>query len=124
LGRGFGAAAPADQTLIAFLKAHKGNASYLVATFGSQSSAPIIIATGQPVITIGGFSGGDPAPTLAQFEKLVAQGKVRYVLVQGGGDGGGPGRGNSTTQAISQWATTHGRQVLSTNSGTVYDVSG
>ncbi|MBV9412408.1 MAG: glycosyltransferase family 39 protein, partial [Acidimicrobiia bacterium] len=55
-----------DQTLVRYLESHRGSAEYLVAAFGSQSSAPIIIATGKPVITIGGFNGGDPAPTLAQ----------------------------------------------------------
>ena len=91
-----------------------------------QSSAPIIITTGDPVLTIGGFNGGDPAPTLAQFEQLVAQGKVRYVLIQTGGGGGGTGRGDS---AISQWVTTHGTQVPAssygndTSSGTLYQVT-
>ncbi|MBV8559434.1 MAG: hypothetical protein JO050_01585 [Acidimicrobiia bacterium] len=94
-GPGGGGGQRADTTLIRYLESHKGNATYLVAAFGSQSSAPIIIATGQPVITIGGFSGGDPAPSLAQFQQLVAQGKVRYVLLDNGGGGpgvvGGPG---------------------------------
>ncbi|MBV8982977.1 MAG: glycosyltransferase family 39 protein [Acidimicrobiia bacterium] len=84
-----------DTALVRYLTSHKGNATYLVAAFGSQSSAPIIIATGEPVITIGGFNGNDPAPTLAQFQQLVARGKVHYVLVSGGGPGGfgGPGGG-------------------------------
>ena len=56
-----------------------------MAAFGSQSSAPLIIATGEPVMTIGGFNGADPAPTLAQFQQLVADGQVRYVLVGGAG---------------------------------------
>jgi 4-amino-4-deoxy-L-arabinose transferase-like glycosyltransferase len=123
---GFGATTT-DTALDNYLVAHKGNATYIVAAFGSQSSAPIIIATGQPVITIGGFNGGDPAPTLAQFQQLVAQGKVRYVLVRGGGFGGpggggfgGPGGGNS---AISQWVTAHGTQVNYGGSSTLYDVS-
>ncbi len=38
-------------------------------------------------MTIGGFNGSDPAPTLAEFEDLVATGQVRYVLVGGGGAG-------------------------------------
>src|SRR5205807_2622807 len=58
----FGPATNVDRALISYLEAHKQNAKYLVATFGSQSSAPIIIATGEPVMTIGGFSGSDPAP--------------------------------------------------------------
>src|SRR5205085_20144 len=93
-GDGFGGATTTDgSALIAFPEATQGNATYLVATFGSQSSASIIIASGKPVMTIGGFNGGDPAPTLAQFEELVARGKVRYVLIGGGGGAGGIGGG-------------------------------
>jgi 4-amino-4-deoxy-L-arabinose transferase-like glycosyltransferase len=135
---GGGGGATASPALISYLEAHRGSAEYLVAAFGSQASAPIIIATGQPVITIGGFNGGDPAPTLAQFEHLVTAGKVHYVLVSGGGGGGGgssggfggpgggPGGGNS---AISQWVTTHGTLVPASSygnasgSGTLYLVS-
>jgi 4-amino-4-deoxy-L-arabinose transferase-like glycosyltransferase len=121
-----GGSATANPALYAYLKAHRGSAEYLVAAFGSQSSAPIIIAIGEPVITIGGFNGGDPAPTLVQFERLVAQGKVRYVLIPGGASGGGPGRGDS---AISQWVNIHGTQVPAssygddTSSGILYQVS-
>ncbi len=125
--------ATADTALIAYLEANRGSATYLVATFGSMSSASIIIATGQPVMTIGGFNGSDPAPTLAQFQRLVAEGEVRYVLVSGAGGGfggGGPGGGSATSQAISQWVTSHGKKVPATGygstatSGTLYDISG
>ena len=125
LGRG---ATAANAGLVAYLEANQGVATYLVAAFGAQSSAPIIIASGKPVITIGGFNGGDPAPTLAQFQSLVASGKVRFILVGGGGPGGGAGRPGGGGQ-ISQWAIENGTQVPasayggSTN-GTLYDLSG
>jgi hypothetical protein len=126
VGDGIGAA---NGGLIAYLEANQGSATYLVAAFGSQSSAPIIIASGKPVITIGGFNGGDPAPTLAEFQSLVASGKVRFLLVGGGGGpGGGGGRAGGGGQ-ISQWAIENGTQVPasayggSTN-GTLYDLSG
>jgi 4-amino-4-deoxy-L-arabinose transferase-like glycosyltransferase len=120
-----GGGSTASQGLIAYLEAHRNGAQYLVAAFTSQSSSPIIIASGQPVITIGGFNGADPAPTLAEFEKLVAQGKVRYVLVETG-TGGAPGGSNSL---ISSWVTSHGTQIPassyggSTGAGTLYLVS-
>jgi hypothetical protein len=76
--------------LVNYLKAHKGSARYLVAVNGSGQSAPIILATGQPVVTMGGFNGSDPAPTLAQLQHLVSSGQLHYVLLGGGGAGGGP----------------------------------
>jgi 4-amino-4-deoxy-L-arabinose transferase-like glycosyltransferase len=122
---GPGGTGTASRALIAYLEAHRDGAEYLVATFGSQTSAPIIIASGTPVITIGGFNGADPAPTLAQFERLVAEGKVRYVLLQGSG-GGRPGGGSS---AITAWVTAHGTQVPAssyggdTGAGTLYQLA-
>jgi hypothetical protein len=67
-----------------------------MAVSGSQTAAPYILASGQPIMAMGGFTSSDPAPTLAQFKQLVAEGKVRYVLVGGGlGGFGGGGSGFS-----------------------------
>jgi hypothetical protein len=128
-GLGGDGAAAVDASLIAYLEANQGDASFLVAAFGSHASAPIIIATGKPVITIGGFSGSDPAPTLEQLQALVAEGKVRFVLVGGGGGfgGGGPGGGNGS---ITQWVTANAKLVAAStyggtgNGGTLYDLGG
>jgi 4-amino-4-deoxy-L-arabinose transferase-like glycosyltransferase len=82
--------------LISYLRSHQGSSKYLVAVSGSQQSAPIILASGQPVVTMGGFNGSDPAPTLAQLQALVSSGQVHYVLLGGGAPGGGgfaPGLG-------------------------------
>jgi hypothetical protein len=38
-------------------------------------------------MSIGGFAGGDPSPTLAQFQQYVADGQVRYFLADSGGGG-------------------------------------
>ncbi len=85
--KGLGTDPSANQALVSYLERHQGSAEYLVAVTGSQTAAPIILSTGKPVIAMGGFSGGDPAPTLAQFKTLVATGKVHYVVVGGTGAG-------------------------------------
>ena len=130
LGRGGpGTASTVDTGLVAYLEANQGDATYLVATVGAQSSASIIIATGKPVITIGGFNGGDPAPTLEQFRQLVAEGKVRYLLAGGNaGPGGGGNGGQGSGSAITQWASQNGTQVAAseigaTSNATLYDLS-
>jgi len=94
-----------SSSMIGYLLAHQGSAKYLVAATGSQSTAPIIIQTGKAVITIGGFSGNDNAPTLVQFKEMVAKGEVKYVLIGGGGFG----RGGSSD--IASWVTAHGKAV-------------
>ena len=129
-GGGMGGGSAVDRTLISYLESHQGSATYLVAGFGSGSTESLIIATGKPVMTIGGFSGSDPAPTLAQFRAMVRSGAVRYVLIGGqgggpggGGFGGGPG-GNGAASSISAWVTAHGTTVNYGGTGsTLYDVS-
>ena len=112
-----------DVELAAWLEANQGDATWLVAAFSSHSSAPIILATDQPVMTIGGFNGQDPAPTLEEFIEYVEQGELRYVLVDGGGMGGmggGPGGG---TSEITTWVTENGTAVDTGTGTTVYDLS-
>jgi len=94
--KGLGTNSSANQALVAYLEKHQGSAEYLVAVTGSQTAAPLILSTGKPVIAMGGFSGGDPTPTLAQFKTLVATGKVHYVVV-GGGTGAGATLPGSTS---------------------------
>jgi 4-amino-4-deoxy-L-arabinose transferase-like glycosyltransferase len=91
---------------------------------GSGTAAPIIIATGEPVVTMGGFTGGDPAPTVSQLAAMVRSGRLKYVLLGGGAFGGGPG-GGGTQSAIEQWVQAHGKAVsgVGTAGGTLYEVS-
>ena len=54
--------------------------------------------SGQAVMAIGGFNGGDPAPTLAEFQALVQAGDVHYSIV--GGQDGGPGGGHPPPSGV------------------------
>ncbi|HWF56471.1 MAG TPA: glycosyltransferase family 39 protein, partial [Solirubrobacteraceae bacterium] len=73
-----------NAALVAYLKAHRDGARYLIAANGSQAAAPIALATGDPVITMGGFSeSGEttvPAPTVDQLKAFIATGELRYVI--------------------------------------------
>jgi hypothetical protein len=93
--------------------------TWAAATIGSQSAAPLELASGKAVMSIGGFNGTDPTPTLAQFEKLVAAGKVRYFV---DGTGGGPGGRAATGSAIQQWVASTFR-AQSVGGVTVYDLT-
>jgi 4-amino-4-deoxy-L-arabinose transferase-like glycosyltransferase len=109
-----------SQSAIAYLLEHQGSAKYLVAASGSQTTSAIIVATGKPVVTIGGFSGNDNAPTVSQLGQMVADGELRYVLV--GSAGAGPG---GTSSALTAWAKAHGKAVsgVTVSGGTLYRVS-
>jgi 4-amino-4-deoxy-L-arabinose transferase-like glycosyltransferase len=124
---GFGGAGDSvSASLISYLEAHQGSAKYLVAASSSKATAPIIIRTGKAVVTIGGFDGSDPAPTVSQLQAMVSKGELKYVLLPstGGGrfGGGGPG---GTSQALQTWVKQHGTAVtgVSTSGGTLYRVT-
>ncbi|MEU5696298.1 glycosyltransferase family 39 protein [Actinosynnema sp. NPDC020468] len=72
--------------------------TWAAATTSAQGAASLELASGKAVIGIGGWSGGDPAPTLEEFKQYVAEGDIGYY-VAGGGMGGGPGGGNSDITA-------------------------
>jgi 4-amino-4-deoxy-L-arabinose transferase-like glycosyltransferase len=89
-----------DQQLIQYLEANRGDYKYLVAMSSSQSAAPIIIQTGLPVMSIGGFTGSDKTITsTAELEEMIANHTVRYFML---GGGGGPGGGSSVVSQYVQ----------------------
>jgi hypothetical protein len=85
----------------------------------NRPAAPIILATGEPVMAIGGFNGTDPAPSLAEFKELVAQGKVHYFI---GSSGGGMGGRSGTSSEIATWVAEN-FQAQTVGSTTVYDLT-
>ncbi len=120
-GGGPGGTGATSSALVSLLKGT--SATWAAATVGSQSAAPLELASGKAVMTIGGFSGSDDAPTLAQFQQLVAQGKIHYFVRSGGGGAGGPGgAGGGSGNQITSWVEQH---FSSTTVGgtTVYDLT-
>jgi 4-amino-4-deoxy-L-arabinose transferase-like glycosyltransferase len=86
--------------VVAALSADADSYTWVAAAIGSQNAAGLQLATGLPVMAIGGFNGSDPSPTLEQFQALVAAGEVHYFAAGGGGGrGGGLGGGS----AVSTW---------------------
>jgi 4-amino-4-deoxy-L-arabinose transferase-like glycosyltransferase len=122
-GNGAGGLLDASQpsaALVAALKKDSGHYTWVAATVGAQSAAGYQLATGSPVMSLGGFNGSDPYPTLAEFQALVRAGKVHYFIA--GGMGGGGGTGSTSMSAISSWvkSTYSTRTVGGT---TLYDLS-
>ena len=91
---------------MSLLEGDAGAYRWVAATVNSNSAAGYQLATRDPVMAIGGFNGTDPAPTLAQFERYVGQGKIHYFIAS---SGGGPGSGATGTTAaqITQWVEAH-----------------
>lgn len=104
----------ADHLLIDYLTTNRNGEKYLAATLNANSAAPLILATGEPVMALGGFSGGDNILTAEQLATRVASGEVRFFLLsaqQTPPNGGAPqgentpapgpqNRGNAATQWV------------------------
>jgi 4-amino-4-deoxy-L-arabinose transferase-like glycosyltransferase len=110
-GPGAGRSSSVDTALVKYLEAHKGSAKYLVAVVSSNEADAIILATNQPVMALGGFSGGDPILTATQLATLVKSGAVKFFLISGSGGGGSPG--GSSQSALITWIEQHGTVVSS-----------
>ncbi|MDI6515040.1 glycosyltransferase family 39 protein [Streptomyces coelicoflavus] len=94
--------------------------TWVAASVGSQNAASYQLGTGDPVMAIGGFNGTDPSPTLAQFKKYVADGRIHYFI--GGGMGGGVGGDSGTASRIASWVEANFKEVT-VGSATFYDLT-
>jgi hypothetical protein len=114
-----------DSALLEYLVTNRGNAAWIVAANSSQQAGTIELATGLPVMAMGGFTGSDPTPTLDQLKSYVASGRLRFVLVDalGGGFGGGFG-GNDTTDRTSWVTSTCKLASYGGSSANLYDCAG
>jgi 4-amino-4-deoxy-L-arabinose transferase-like glycosyltransferase len=92
--------------LTAALEKDAQDYTWIAATGGANNAAGYQLATGDPVMAIGGFNGTDPWPTLAAFEKLVGEHEIHYFIAAG--SGGGPGVGGSAESSeITSWVESH-----------------
>jgi hypothetical protein len=103
-GGGFGGQAGISATLAKLLEAGASRYRWAAATVSSTSAASIELGShGVPVMAIGGFSGTDPAPSLAEFEKLVSGHQIHYFVSGGAGGGfggfGGPSGESGASRA-------------------------
>ncbi|MFE5283888.1 ArnT family glycosyltransferase [Nocardia sp. NPDC056611] len=72
------------------------DARWAAAAIGAQDVGALELTTGKALLAIGGFSGRDPSPTLAQFQQYVADHQIGYLLIrprQGNEPGGASNQG-------------------------------
>lgn len=93
-----------NQALLDYLTANTQDVEYLMAVPSSMQGADYVIATGRPVLYLGGFSGQDKVVAAGELARMVADGELRYLYWNaGGGSGFGGQRGNPSD--ISAWVT-------------------
>ncbi|MFI7705632.1 ArnT family glycosyltransferase [Nonomuraea sp. NPDC049480] len=108
MGRGgmgglLNAGTPAAE-LTALLKDGASGHTWAAATVGSNNAAGYQLASGVPVMAVGGFNGTDPAPTLERFQQYVAEKKIHYFVGTGmGGFGRRSAGGSDDAAQIAAW---------------------
>jgi hypothetical protein len=119
-GGGLGGNTQVSSALTALLKDGAAGYRWTAATVSSDSAAPLQLASGEPVMSIGGFNGTDPAPTLAQFKTYVADHDIHYFV---GANSDSFGGGSGAAAQITAWVEAHFR-AETVGGETVYNLSG
>ena len=109
--------------------------TWAAAVPGSTEAAYYQLDSDQPVMALGGFSSGDPAPTLEQFQTYVADGRIHYYIPSTGigipkisnGPGTGalkpPGsNGSNEAERIGDWVKQH-YTAVTIDGVTLYDLT-
>ncbi|MFF1681931.1 ArnT family glycosyltransferase [Streptomyces sp. NPDC058256] len=112
-GGGFGGGGMGGDTsseLITYLKKNQDGAEWLLAVSSSQTASSLILSSGEPVISMWGWSGTDKAMTLAKLKELVKAGELHYIQL-GGGGGGGMGGDSGISSEVTAWVEKNGTAV-------------
>ncbi|HEV7657884.1 MAG TPA: glycosyltransferase family 39 protein [Mycobacteriales bacterium] len=111
----------ASAAMVTLLQTDAGDYTWAAATVGSNNASGYQLASGEPVMAIGGFNGTDPSPTLAQFTAYAAAGQIHYFISAGTGGGTQTG-GSAAAQEIATWVAAN-YTATTVGSTTVYDLT-
>ncbi|MBW9215024.1 glycosyltransferase family 39 protein [Mumia sp. zg.B53] len=92
-----------------------GDYRWAAAAQTANGAAPLQLASGEPVLAIGGFNGTDSFPTLAQFQEWVADGQIHYYVA-------GTGHGGGANTEIETWVSEN-FAAQNVDGTTVYDLT-
>ena len=99
-----------------YLVSNWAEARWIVAVSDANTAASVELETGLPAMAMGGFSGADPALTLAQLRDYVATGALRFVVV---GTTRGPGA--AAASAVTAWVQANCAAVTVGGATDLYD---
>jgi 4-amino-4-deoxy-L-arabinose transferase-like glycosyltransferase len=92
------------QAISKYLMQNQGSSIYIAAVPTASMAENIIIQTGKPVMTIGGFNGENPVLTLSEFTSLIQSGVVKYFLTS-------PNKITGSNSKIISWAINKSRMI-------------
>jgi 4-amino-4-deoxy-L-arabinose transferase-like glycosyltransferase len=118
-GTPFGSDGSSLTAVSKYVKAHGGGT---VAVSSQQGAAASIIQSRTRVAGIGGFSGRESEVSVKWLANAVQSGRIRWVLADGNSGGFQDGRVGASKLMAAVEKT--GTKVLTTNGGTLYDLSG
>ncbi len=106
-----------SQSLLSYLQANTQGMEYLMAVPSSMQGADYVIATGRPVLYMGGFMGADQVVTANDLQKLVSEGKLRYIYYQNAGFGRFNSQGGVSSWVENQCHVVTGFDTTTLNAG-------
>jgi 4-amino-4-deoxy-L-arabinose transferase-like glycosyltransferase len=96
------------EALLTFLRDNRHGERFLVAAPDARRASPLILASGEAVMALGGYSGADAILTPDALARLVAQRALRFVMIPSEDERGRRLRGNA---ALTDWVQQNGRPV-------------
>jgi Dolichyl-phosphate-mannose-protein mannosyltransferase len=106
--------------LTAMLREDAGEYRWAAAVVSANQAAGYQLASGHPVMAIGGFNGTDPSPTLEEFQEDVAAGRIHWFIGRGSGFSGA---GATEAERIAAWVSDNFAPIT-VDGVTVYDLAG
>jgi 4-amino-4-deoxy-L-arabinose transferase-like glycosyltransferase len=102
-----------NQALIDYLQANTQGFEYLMAVPSAMQGSDYVLATGRPVLYMGGFDGNDRILTSQVLAQMVASGRLRYIYWDT--------RGSESVNMsdVDQWVATQCRPVPGFDTTTV-----
>ncbi|MBV8653812.1 MAG: hypothetical protein JO255_20295, partial [Alphaproteobacteria bacterium] len=94
--------------LLTFLRDNRHGEKYLVAAPDARRASPLILASGDAVLALGGYTGAEALLTPEALARLVQQRELRFVMIQSEDQRGRRVNGNV---ALADWIRQNGRPV-------------
>ena len=92
-----------NQALLDYLEARTQGIKYLMAVPSSMQGADYVLATGRPVLYLGGFMGADQVVTADDLEQMVGHSELRYIYWDA--RGGNPGERSDISSWVASMCT-------------------
>jgi hypothetical protein len=94
-----------SQALLDYLEEHTQDITYLMAVPSSMQGADYVLASGRPVLYLGGFMGQDEVVSSEDLRRMIADSQLRHIYWNS------PGGGFGGQADISTWGTTQCKAV-------------